>query len=332
MQEAIILILNRITEAYPETDSTRLINILDEVLHNYDLVPKEIALVPINDIRDKIIIYLSSKKLDGLANSTLLNYKRFLMMFATQTHKNIIDIDTMDIRRFLAGYGVSKNISKSTMGNAISMLKSFFTWLVDLEYITKNPTRMIKATKQDRKLRKSLTEEELERLRDACTSLRERAIIEMYYATGCRLSELCHTNISDIDWMLMSFHVIGKGNKERLVYFNSIAKLYLRKYLSSRKNLQDGAPLFVSGKAPSGRLSGRSVQVEIHNIAKRAGFDRPIFPHLLRHTAATLGLKHGMSLTSIQTILGHSDPRTSLIYAAVDSENVRHDYRQHMGQ
>jgi integrase/recombinase XerD len=330
--ELTIKLVSSISNEYNDIPTTRLREIIEEVIYDYDIKPQERGLAVIDDMRDKILLYLATKKLNGLSDLTLGNYKRRLIIFSDYIRKDVSDITTMDIRRYLVVYGTQRKIQRSTMNTVISEIKSFFEWLVDEEYIIKNPMRQIKSTKNHTRVRKSLSEEELEKLRDACVTLRERAIIEMYYATGCRLSELISVNINDINWMELSFKVIGKGNKERIIYFTPRANLYLQKYLNDRKSTTPNSPLFIQCKVPFKRLSCKAVQNEVSGIAKRAGFERHIYPHLLRHTLATLALKHGASLTTIQATLGHSNPSTTVIYAQTDQENTKNEYRKYMGQ
>lgn len=330
--ELTVKLVSSISNEYSNISVTRLQEIVESIIYDYNIKPQERSLTVVNDMYDKILLYLATKKLNGLSNLTLKNYNRRLIFFSNYIKKDVCEITAIDIRRYLVVYGTQRNIKKSTMNTIISELKSFFEWLVDEEYITKNPMRQIKSMRQNIRLRKSLSEEELERLRDACVTFRERAIIEMYYATGCRLSELSSINISEINWSDLSFRVIGKGNKERTVYFTPRASLYLKKYIDNRKNGIFSDPIFIQCKVPFIRLSNKAIQNEVSRIAKRAGFEKHIYPHLLRHTLATLSLKHGASLTAIQSTLGHSDPSTTVVYAQTDQENTKNEYRKYMGQ
>lgn len=331
-QEVVVKLIDKITLVLPDTNVDNLKVLIEEVLYDYDIQVKETALVILSDIKDKVAIFLASKRIDGLSELTLYNYKLHLIRFSNVLRKNIDDIDSMDIRKFLVIYGTQRNIKKSTLSSEISVLKSFFGWLHNQEYIKKNPMATIKNTKVEKHIRKSLNAEELERLRDACKTLRERAIIEFLFATGCRLSEAVNVNIGDINWSDLSLKVIGKGSKERVVFINSKAKIYINKYLKSRTTLNDEDPLFVTQRKPIGRLGKRSIQTEIDNIAKAAGFDKSIFPHLLRHTMATLALRSGASLTTIQKLLGHTDPGTTQIYAETNDDVIREEYKKHLIQ
>jgi integrase/recombinase XerD len=191
-----------------------------------------------------------------------------------------------------------------------------------------NPTAKIKPIKVPKRLRFALNDEQLELLREGCNNIRQRSIIEILYSTGCRVSEIKNLNVSDINWSQMSFKVIGKGNKERIVYFTAKAKLLLLNYLDSKK-IKTTA-VFTNSKKPYNRLSTRSIEKEVNQIKINAGLqDLIITPHIMRHSMATHMINSNMSITTLQTLLGHSSPATTTqIYAEVDQENMLHEYRK----
>lgn len=328
--EVITKILGKTYLSMPELDQLKLRDILEEVLYLYQVTSKSTDIARVNDIQDKIILFLASKKIDSLSYKSLYNYKLQLARFAFYMQKDIDKIETMDIRMYLGQLSKEKSLKQTSMSTLISILKSFFGWLEQEEYILKSPMRKIKQPKKSRNLRKALTLEELELLRGGCKTLRERALLEFIFSTGCRLSEVMNVDIVDIDWTNYSLKVIGKGSKEREVYFSAKAKIHLEKYLESRTD--NSGALFVASKKPHIRLGSRSIQREIKNIAERANFNKSIYPHLLRHTMATLALSSGASLSSIQNLLGHDDLATTQIYAKLDKSSVREDYRRHLNQ
>lgn len=328
-EELVVKIIGKLSLEYPTLNQHKIREILYECINDYEITTRETALV-VSDIPDRAAMYLAVKRLDGLSEKTLYNYKLHLERFASIVIKPLSIITTNDVRVYLAMLSRSRDLKQTTLATEISVLKSFFGWLFNEEYITKNPMTKIKSPKKEKRLRKSLNVEELERLRDACKTIRERAILEFLFSTGCRLSELTATNIKDIDWNTQSLHVIGKGNKERVVYFSPKAKIYLQKYLQTRTD--NNPALFIASKKPYGRLGNRSIEREINKIAIRAGFDKAVFPHLLRHTMATLALQSGATLTTIQRLLGHEDPGTTEIYAEISDENVKDEYRKHLIQ
>jgi len=292
-------------------------------LYKYRVLPEETALVS-SDIEEKLQIYLATKKLDGLSRKTLKNYQYNLEIFANHLRKPLGTITTMDLRMFLAVR--CKSMKATSVNGQISILKSFFGWLHEEEYIPKNPAKKLKQTKQPKRVRKALTEEEAELLRQACETERQKALTEFLISTGCRLDEVFKVNKDNINWHEMSLFVIGKGNKERKVYFNTKAKILLKKYLLTRKD--DNQALFVTSKRPHTRLGGRSIQREIKKIADRAGINKSIYPHLFRHSFATNKLNAGMPMPVIQHLMGHESPATTQIYAQLSEENVKYEYKK----
>lgn len=326
-EELIIKVLNKSMDFLNQNQIQKLRTILEEELYNYNLQPVVKDLVPINNIREKMLLYLASKKLDGLSKNTLLNYKLQLNRFANFIQKDVESITSMDVRMYLAA--CSKiGLKNSSMASIISILKSFFNWLEDEEYISKNPMRKIKTIKTEKYIRKALTFEELEMLRDVCKNIRERALLELFYSTGCRLDEIQKLDKKDIDWNTGSTIVLGKGSKERKVYLNAKAKIYLWKYLNSRKD--ENEALFASERKPYTRLGRRSIEKIFNNLGMQAGITKKVYPHLLRHTTATHMLNNGSSLSIVQNYLGHTSPVTTQIYAQLNTEDIRQSHKKHL--
>lgn len=296
---------------------------LERLLHDYEITLRS-NLPVASDILEKVQYYLATKKLTGLAESTLKEYFYCLSRLSKNMYMPVASITTLDLKMYLSHF--SQNIKKTTLATEIFKLKSFFGWLHAEEYIPKNPMIKIESPKIKKRLRKALSVEQMEILRDACVTLREKAILEFFYATGCRLSEVRNISINELNYNDLSVRVIGKGDKERTVYFTAKTKLHLMKYLSSRKD--DNEALFVTSKNPIQRLGNRSLQEEIKRIAKRSGLEENIFPHLIRHTTATVMRDHGAEIATIQMILGHSDPATTQIYAETDDSFIQHEYRK----
>lgn len=320
-EEVIIKILDRMLDELPEVSVDKLRSILDEVLYDYEIRPAERALVPRSNIRDIAMLFLASKKVEGASENTIKGYGYRLKRFAENMHKNVEDITAMDIRMYLAMLQKHTGCSNTTLETERSTLQSFFNWLEVEEYIQKNPMKKIKPMKVEKRMREALTPEELELLRDSCQTLRERAIVEFFYSTGCRLDEAIKVNKQDINWQDLSLRVIGKGNKERIVYISEKAKVHIRKYLMSRLDNEDA--LFVTERQPFKRLGRRSIQRIFEELGKRAGIKRKVHPHLIRHTTATDMLRNGATLAEVQQYLGHEDPSTTMIYTKVSNESVR---------
>ena len=277
-------------------------------------------------LEKRIAVFLAAKKIDGLSPKTLKNYREMLEAFAARVDKPAGKISADDIREYV-GYLVEKRrLKDSSVQTHINTLRSFFGWLDAEDIIKKNPMRKIKSLKIDRaKARRPLTAEQLERLRDGCGTYKEKALVEFLVSSGCRLGELVGIQVNAVDWQGRSVVVLGKGGKERTVYFSVRAKLMLQEYLSRRKG---GEALFASSRAPYEAMKPRAVEKILQKIGERAGEARRVHPHLMRHTFASNALNAGMDITIIQHLLGHTDPKTTLIYAELAPRTVRYEYER----
>lgn len=279
------------------------------------------------DLQDKIKIFLASKKLEGLSPLTIDSYKLELNIFAERVKKKSQDITSADVRVYLSEFNYLK---LSSISRKLSVLKSFFSWLTSEEIIQRDPTSKLKPPKKEKTLPKALTIEELEMLREGCETERQRAFIEVMYATGCRLSEVQQLNKSDINFQTMSTKVFGKGSKEREVYLSFKSLYHLKKYLKSRSD--ECEALFVTQRKPYRRLSNRGIQREIKKVARKVGLESKVSPHVLRHTFATLTLNNGAELVAVQELLGHSSPDTTIRYARITEERKHEQHRKFLVQ
>ena len=281
-----------------------------------------------SDLRRRIKYYLGAKKIDGLSERTLKNYKANLESFAAKVEKSTAKITTDDIRGYIAYLDETRHLKETSLQTHINTLRAFFGWLTVEEKIKKNPMAKIKSLKLDKKgARQALTVEELERLRDACKTYREKALIEFLVSTGCRLSEVAQLRAADLNLADRSVQVTGKGDKDRVVYFSVRARLMVQEYIVQRKG---GDGLFVSSKSPYEPLKPRAIQRIVRSLSERAGLEGRVHPHLLRHTFATHALNGGMDVTVIQRLLGHEDIATTQIYAELNEEGVRHQYNKYV--
>ena len=281
-----------------------------------------------SDLNRRIKYYLGAKRIDGLSERTLKNYKYNLEMFAERMNKSAAKITTDDIRGYIGYLAENRHLAETSLQTHINTLRAFFGWLHIEEKIKKNPMAKIKSLKLDKKgARQALTVEELERLRDACKTYREKALIEFLVSTGCRLSEFAQLRAADLNLADRSVQVTGKGDKDRVVYFSVRARLMVHEYIVQRKG---GDGLFVSSKSPYDPLKPRAIQRIVHSLSERAGLEDRVHPHLLRHTFATHALNGGMDVTVIQRLLGHEDIATTQIYAELNEEGVRHQYNKYV--
>jgi integrase/recombinase XerD len=299
---------------------------LSIILNKYWVTKVEVETVH-PDLTEKLNLFLSAKKLDGCSPLTLEGYQLELKHFSDKVMKKAEDVRAADIRVYLGQFEGRK---MSTIGKKLSIIKSFFSWLAGEEIIPRDPTVNMKPPKTEKRLSKALTIEELELLRESCQTVRQRAFLEVLYATGCRLSEVQGMNRDDINQQTRCALVVGKGNKEREVYFSPKAMYHLNKYLNERTDKCEA--LFVTLRKPYRRIANRSIQDEIWKIAEQAGLRHKVSPHVLRHTFATLTLNNGADIVAVQELLGHSKPETTLRYARITEERKREQHKRYLVQ
>lgn len=310
----------------PDVDLTKLNHRTEELLGNYKierLSTEEAA----DDLPEKIEMFISSKSLEGLSENTLEDYALELLLFAGHCKLPVAHITTVHIRNYLSSL---KGVMTSTVGKKLSVLKSFFGWMNEEEIILRNPTVKIKLPKRPKRLSKSLTIEELEIVRESCQTLRQRALIEVFYSTACRLSELAGIRLSHVDMQSMTIRVIGKGDAERVVYLSYKAMYHLKKYLESRTD--DCDYLFTTMRRPIRKMHIHSISDEIDKIEKMAKLDKKLTPHVMRHTFAQLSTDAGIELGDLQQLMGHSNPSTTLTYARVSEERKSQAHKKFHSQ
>lgn len=315
-------VLTKLSTELTTEELKKVDEVLAIVLTRYELVERTTEItVYTGDIPHEIKSFLVSKSMKGLAKSSLVHYKRVLEHFAKNITKDINLITSNDVRLYLWSYEKTHNVGKSALDDKRRVLNSFFTWLVRENIIDKNPMLQIDPIKCEKRIREPLTALELEQMRNVCESLREKALLELLYSTGCRVSEIIGLNRQDIDFSNNRVKVFGKGSKERYCFLNAKAQLSIKKYLFSRTD--DNDALFVATKQPYNRLGKGTIEKEIKTLGLRAGINREVFPHLLRHTFATHMLDHGASLSEVQAMLGHKSPQTTMIYAKLNLNKLQ---------
>ena len=295
-----------------------------KIMREYDVQTAQVY--DRSNLPRRVEAFLAAKRIDGCRPKTIKGYRERLKMFMTQCSKPVQQITTDDLREYLAYLVDERHLMDNSVQAHINTLRSFLSWLVDEDNIRKSPMRKIKSLKIDKlRSRHPLTAEQLELVRDGCRGYKEKALVEFLVSSGCRVSEVAGLRVDDIDWRDRKCKVIGKGNKERTVYFSVRAKLMLQLYIAERRG---GEALFASSRAPYEPLTDRGIEKMISKLGKRIGMERPLYPHLMRHTFASHALNCGMELTIIQHLLGHSDPKTTLIYAEIDPIRVQYEYNR----
>ena len=312
-------------------DSESVLKMLDRVAVNYEIRRKELGLAIVNnEIPELVMVYLVCKKMSGLSDGTLENYKIVLSKFFEDVRKAPQEVTTNEIRMFLYLYQERRHVSYRTVDKYREYIARFFSWANAEGYILHNPAKNIEAVKYEEKPREALTQIELEYLRLACKTDRDRAIIEFLYSTGARVSELSILKKSDIDWRDKSVHLFGKGRKHRTSFLNAKAEVALKTYLDSRRD--DCEYLFITSKKPYRNLKKEGIEKIVRNISSDVScrIGKRITPHILRHTTATVALQSGMPIADISKLLGHESIDTTMIYAKSSLDGVRIGHKKHI--
>lgn len=289
------------------------------ILNDYDISPKCTEIVSANDgKRQKAIqMFLVTKKVEGCTENTIHYYRGVLTRFFNEINSCIEEITADRIRYYLAVRSTRDKLSKTSQDNELRVLKSFFKWCSGEGHLGRNPTENIKAVRKEKRIKRPFSETELELIREKAGNKRDRAIVEVLYSTGVRVSELCKMNIGDIEDDEMV--VFGKGEKERTVYLNARARIAISEYLKTRTDNETA--LFV-GERTGKRLNKGGVEVMIRKLGKSAGVS-DCHPHRFRRTAGTIALNRGMPIEQVQQMLGHEDISTTTIYARSEKKNVK---------
>ena len=273
-------------------------------------------------------LFIAAKRVEGCSEKSLKYYESTILSLLEDLGKDVKHIITDDIRTYLTDYQSRKQSSKVTIDNIRRILSSFFSWLEDEDYILKSPVRRIHKVKTGATIKETYTDEALELMRDNCTQLRDLAMIDMLASTGMRVGEMVLLNREDIDFNERECVVFGKGDKERIVYFDARTKIHLQNYLNSRDD--DNPALFVSLQKPHNRLQISGVEVRLRQYGKLLGLNK-VHPHKFRRTLATMAIDKGMPIEQLQQLLGHRRIDTTLQYAMVKQSNVKIAHRKYIG-
>ena len=277
---------------------------------------------------DYIEMFLSAKKIEGRSEKSLKYYRATIEKLVETIGKAVKHITTDDLRGYLANYQAEHGSSKVTIDNIRRILSSFFGWLEDEDYILKSPVRRIHKVKTGKNIKETYTDEQLELMRDSCNEPRDLAMIDMLASTGMRVGEMVLLNKDDINFDERECIVFGKGDKERVVYFDARTKLHLQSYIDSRTD--DNPALFVSLASPHKRLEIGGVEVRLRKLGVTLGINK-VHPHKFRRTLATMAIDKGMPIEQLQQLLGHQRIDTTLQYAMVKQSNVKLAHRKYIG-
>ena len=278
--------------------------------------------------KNYIDMFISSKEIEGCSERTIKYYKEIIERFVDSIDESIKHTSTDKIRNYLSEYKNDNNCNSVTIDNLRRVLSSFFSWLEDEDYIVKSPVRRIHRIKTLQAVKETFSDENIEKMRDECNSIRNLSIIELFISTGMRVGELVNLNISDINFEERSCIVLGKGNKQREVYFDARTKIHLLQYLNTRND--ESEALFVSFKKPHQRLSISGIELIIRKLGMDTDINK-VHPHKFRRTLATMAIDKGMPIEQVQKLLGHVKIETTLHYAMVNQNNVKISHRKYIG-
>ena len=277
---------------------------------------------------DYVGLFITSKRIEGCSEKTLTYYETTIRKMHEQIGKRTRNITTEDLRGYLSYYQTDRNASKVTIDNIRRILSSYYAWLEDEDYVLKSPVRRIHKIKTTKVVKDTYSDEELELMRDNCSSRRDLAIIDMLASTGMRVGELVTLDRDDINFNERECVVLGKGDKERIVYFDARTKIHLSEYLESRSD--DCPALFVSLNNPASRITINAVEIRLRELGRELGLSK-VHPHKFRRTLATTAIDKGMPIEQVQALLGHQKIDTTMQYAMVKQQNVKTSHRKFIG-
>ena len=324
------LISEVVQRMLPYLDNKQLADLqsnLNQVLQRYD-----VELIKggnsENDSQELVEKFISAKRVEGCSEKTLKYYLATIEVMTSSLEKDVRTIQTEDLRKYLTDYQIQNDSSKVTIDNIRRILSSFFAWLEDEDYIIKSPVRRIHKVKTVSNIKETYTDEELEWMRDSCEDLRDLAIVDMLASTGMRVGEMVLLNRDDLNFNERECIVLGKGSKERMVYFDARTKLHLQEYLKGR--VDDNPALFVTLRAPYKRIQIGGIESRLRELGKSLKISR-VHPHKFRRTLATMAIDKGMPIEQLQRLLGHQRIDTTLQYAMVKQSNVKTAHRKYIG-
>ena len=325
-EKLIVEITNEMAEVLNVEQMALLNGVLLRIVSKYNISADEETKQAIDQTNESLLhSFLSAKQVEGCSGPTVRYYGNTIQQLYKAMPKRVTDYTTEDIRAYLAVFQRKRKASRVTVDNVRRIFSSFFAWLEEEDYIIKSPVRRIHKVKTGAQIKEVLTDESLENLRDTCVHPRDLAMIDLLASTGMRVGELVKLNREDVNFNERECIVFGKGNKERIVYFNARAKIHLQEYLNSRRDKNKA--LFVSLAKPHRRLQISGVEVRLRKIGKEAKVPR-VHPHKFRRTLATMAIDKGMPVEQVQKLLGHVKIDTTLHYAMVNQNNVKLSHRR----
>lgn len=324
------------------------------ILSEYEIERRKTEIVVRDEDKNSkyIAMFLASKAAGGRTERTLKSYKNYLTKIFDSIGKSVDEITADDIKLYLAKKLRKDGLQKTSVDNERRALSTFYGWMHNNEYIVRNPMNKVEVMKYSKSKKKAFTDMEVEQIRNACTSDRERMIVEFLLSTWCRVSELCQIQLYEIDEDKVLVH--GKGEKDRTVFLNAKAQFVLEKYLDKRK---DNNPYLLPKASAAGSIvaftKGRprseqnrwyedpylvhgfdpcdksTVESIVRTIGKRAGV-KNVHPHRFRRTGATFALKAGMPFMTVSKLLGHANIAVTQVYLDISDEDLKNEHSKYV--
>ena len=301
---------------------------LIEVVNKYEVTAMEASNDHGGESNERLLEkFIAAKRIEGRTRPTLLYYESTIRHLLSDVPGSLLNFTAEDIRDYLSDFQQKRQSSSVTVNNIRRIFSSFFSWLEQEDYIIKSPMRRIHKVKTGTRVKSTISDEEMETLRDHCDNKRDLAMIDFLASTGIRVGELVRLNRTDINFNERECIVSGKGNKQRIVYFNARAKTHLLNYLGERTD--ENPALFVSLHQPTERLRISGVETRLRKLGRETGVMH-VHPHKFRRTLATAAIDRGMPVEQVQRLLGHVKIDTTMQYAMVNQNNVKMSHRRYL--
>jgi site-specific recombinase XerD len=301
------------------SDMNKVLSVLSDQLAVYEL-----SQVEREDCADDLLdAYTSALQIEGRSEKTIERYRYLIMKMMRDVKTPTRHITVYHLRQYLAREK-ARGISDRTLEGTRQVLNAYFNWLHRELLIDVNPVANLGAIKCQKKIRIIYSEVDIERMKFCCKTIRDRAIVCFLLSTGCRVSEMTRLNRDDVDLINLECKVLGKGNKERTVFLDSVTGMLIRDYLTQRND--DSPALFINKRKR--RLSAQGVRAMMVKLAKDSTVDH-VHPHKFRRTLATSLIRHGMPIQEVAMILGHEKIDTTMQYVVLDKTSVKNSYRKY---
>lgn len=307
----------RLSDQLTVSEMDRILNAFREEMIHYEIRRIDLNF---NGSDDRLQMYIDALRIEGRSLKTLRRYEYVISRFLKSVNMPTTEISVFDIRNYLSAEK-KRGISDATLEGIRQIFSGYFGWLHRESIITKNPMKNIGAIKSVKKVKDTFSDVDMELMKKQCKTKRDIALITFLFSTGCRIGEVVALNRNSVDFQLLEVKVLGKGNKERIVYLDQLSAMFLQKYLEERTD--DDECLFRSKKGV--RLQDESVRKMLKTIERKSGVEH-VHPHKFRRTLATRLIKHGMPIEKVAEILGHDKLDTTMQYVVLDKSEIKHAY------